>query len=169
MSRQSRATRTVAAKSIPGHPAFTAAASPARRRASRRIRLAVFAALVLVVGGVAINLVVTRLQGPVASDIAAVQVRASMGGFDPRALTVKAGQPMKVEFSSMDTSMHSDGGGWHQFAIDALDINWKVGPESSKVFEFTAPATAGTYSWYCDVCCGGKANPSMQGTLTVTA
>ena len=136
---------------------------------SRPLRLAASAVIVLLVGGVAIGLVVSRLQGPGATDAAAVQVHASMGGFDPPALTVKAGQIVKVELSSMDSSMHSDGGGWHQLAIDALGINWKVGPESSKVFEFTAPATAGTYSWYCDICCGGKANPSMQGKLTVTA
>jgi cytochrome c oxidase subunit 2 len=136
---------------------------------SRPLRLAAFAVIALAVGGVAIGLVVSRLQGPGASDTAAIQVHASMAGFDPPALTVKAGQSVKVELSSMDTSMHSDGGGWHQLAIDALGINWNVGPESSKVFEFTAPATAGTYSWYCDVCCGGKANPSMQGKLTVTA
>jgi hypothetical protein len=37
------------------------------------------------------------------------------------------------------------------------------------VFEFTAPANAGTFTWYCDICCGGKENPSMQGKLTVTA
>ena len=65
--------------------------------------------------------------------------------------------------------MHSDGGGWHQFAVDALGINWKVGPLSSKVFTFTAPASAGRYAFYCDICCGGKENPSMQGELTVTA
>jgi cytochrome c oxidase subunit 2 len=108
-------------------------------------------------------------EAPGGTDAAAFQVHASMGGFDPPTLSVKAGQTVKVELSSMDTSMHSDGGGWHQLAIDALGINWKVGPEGSKVFEFTAPATAGTYSWYCDICCGGKANPSMQGKLTVTA
>jgi cytochrome c oxidase subunit II len=142
---------------------------PAGPRLSRPVRLAVFGVIALLVGGAAIGLVVGRLQGPAATDAAALQVHASMGGFDPPALTVKAGQPVKVELSSTDTSMHSDGGGWHQLAIDALGINWKVGPESSTVFEFTAPATAGTYSWYCDVCCGGKANPSMQGKLTVTA
>ncbi|OGO58201.1 MAG: hypothetical protein A2V85_14655 [Chloroflexi bacterium RBG_16_72_14] len=135
----------------------------------RPFRLAVFAATALVVGGVAVGLVVARLQGPGATDAAAVQVRASMGGFDPPAMTVKAGQTVRIELSSMDTSMHSDGGGWHQFAVDALGINWKVGPLSSEVFEFTAPATAGTYSWYCDICCGGKENPSMQGELTVAA
>ena len=131
--------------------------------------MAVFGGLALLIGTLAITLVVSRLEGPGATDSAALQVRASMGGFDPPALTVKAGQVVKIELSSTDTSMHSDGGGWHQLAIDALGISWKVGPESSKVFEFTAPATAGTYSWYCDVCCGGKANPSMQGTLSVTA
>ncbi|MBI2763684.1 MAG: cupredoxin domain-containing protein [Chloroflexi bacterium] len=134
----------------------------------RTFRVAAFALIVLVIGGAAIGLVVTRLLGPGATDVAAIQVHASMGGFDPPALTVKAGQPVKIEFASMDSSMHTDGGGWHQFAIDALGINWKVGPLASEVFEFTAPATAGSYSWYCDICCGGKANPQMQGTLTVT-
>lgn len=133
------------------------------------LRLAAFAVIALVVGGVAIGLIVTRLQGPGATDTAAIQVHANMGGFDPPALTVTAGQTVKVELSSMDTSMHSDGGGWHQFAIDALGIDWKVGPLSSEVFEFTAPSTPGTYPWYCDICCGGKENPSMQGELTVTA
>ena len=139
------------------------------RSGSRPLRFALFGALVLVVGGLAVALVVSRLQGPAATNAAALQVHASMGGFDPPALTVKAGQPVKVELSSMDTSMHSDGGGRHQFAIDALGIDWKVGPLSSKVFEFTAPSAAGTYTWYCDICCGGKENPSMQGRLTVTA
>ena len=136
---------------------------------TRPYRLAAFAVLAVVVGAVAIALVVSRLQGPPPTDATAVQVHASMGGFDPRALTVKAGQTVKIELSSMDNSMHSDGGGWHQLAIDALGINWKVGPLKTQVFEFTAPAEAGSYSWYCDICCGGKENPSMQGKLTVTA
>lgn len=140
-----------------------------KRPPARPLRLALFAFVAIVVGAGAIGLVVSRLQGPAATDTAAIQVHASMGGFDPPALAVKAGQPVAIELSSMDSSMHSDGGGWHQFAIDALGINWKVGPESSKVFTFTAPATAGTYSWYCDICCGGKENPTMQGKLTVTA
>ena len=171
MSRRSRTARFTTTQT-PAHgpgsvPRAARSVEPSSK--SRPFRLAIFAGLVLIVGGVAIGLVVTRLQGPGATDSAAVQVHASMGGFDPPALTVKAGQTVKVELSSMDTSMHSDGGGWHQFAIDTLDINWKVGPLSSQVFEFTAPATAGTYSWYCDICCGGKENPSMQGKLTVTA
>ena len=170
MTRRSRTAR-FAGQHVPAHreTAGPVGQSPSRAFSSKPLRLAAFALIALAVGGVAIGLVVSRLQGPAATDITAVQVHASMGGFDPPALTVKAGQTVKVELSSMDTSMHSDGGGWHQFAIDDLGIDWQVGPLSSEVFEFTAPATAGTYSWYCDICCGGKENPSMQGKLTVTA
>ena len=170
MSHRSRSTHSTVARPSTHHqsvPSQTGRAS--RPLTSRPLRFAAFAVIVLAVAGAAIGLVVIRLQGPGATDTAATQVHASMGGFDPSALTVKAGQIVKIELSSMDSSMHSDGGGWHQFAIDKLGIDWKVGPESSSVFEFTAPATAGTYSWYCDICCGGKANPSMQGVLTVTA
>lgn len=169
MTRRTRTSRfSVKPAAGPGPSAghLDPATAPASR--SRPIRIAAFAALTLIVGGFAIALVVSRLLGPAATDATAVQVHANMGGFDPPALTIKAGERVRVEFSSMDTSMHSDGGGWHQFAIDDLGIDWKVGPLSSEVFEFTAPG-AGTYSWYCDICCGGKANPSMQGALTVTA
>lgn len=139
------------------------------RRPGRRLRVAAFAVIALGVGALALSLVVGRLLPPAATDVTAVQVHASMGGFEPPALTIKAGQTVKVEFSSMDTAFHSDGGGWHQFAIEKLGIDWKVGPESSEVFEFTAPTTPGTFTFYCDICCGGKENPSMRGELTVTA
>ena len=135
----------------------------------RPLRLAAFGVLALLVAGLATGLVVNRLAGPVTTDAAAIQVHASMGGFDPAALSVKAGQQVKIELASMDTAAHSDGGGWHQFAIDELGVDWKVGPQSSEVFELTAPTTPSTYSWYCDICCGGKENPSMRGTLTVEA
>ena len=135
----------------------------------RPLRLAAFAAVALLVGGLAIGLVVSRLQGPAATDTTAIGVRASMGGFEPGTLTVKPGRTVRIELTSLDTAYHSDGGGWHQFAIDELGVDWKVGPQSSEVFELTAPATPGAYSWYCDICCGGKENPSMRGTLTVAA
>ncbi len=135
----------------------------------RWLRLGVFATVVLVVGIVAANLVIGRLQPPGAPEANALQVHVSMAGYDPDQLTVKAGQSVKIQLASMDTSMHSDGGGWHQLAIDELGLNFKVGPESSQVFSFTAPAAPGTYTYYCDVCCGGKSNPAMQGKLTVTA
>jgi len=135
----------------------------------RPLRLAAFAGIALLVASVAVALVVSRLAGPAATDTSAIAVRASMGGFDPGALTVKAGDTVRIELTSLDTPFHSDGGGWHQFAIDELGVDWQVGPQSSEVFELSAPTTPGTYRWYCDICCGGKENPSMQGILTVEA
>jgi len=163
MSRQAQTGRIQRHPSAPQPSASLASALP------RPLRLAAFGAVALLVAGLAIGLVVTRLAGPVATDTTAIQVHASMGGFDPAALSVKAGQPVRIELASMDTAAHADGGGWHQFAIDELGVDWQVGPQSSEVFELTAPATPGTYTWYCDICCGGKENPSMQGTLTVEA
>ena len=144
-------------------------ARPDTRRPGKRLRIAAFAVIALGVGALALALVVGRLLPPAATDVTAVQVHASMGGFEPPALSVKAGQTVRVEFSSMDTAFHRDGGGRLQCAIDELAIDWQVGPESSEVFEFTAPTTPGTFTFYCGICCGGKENPSMQGELTVSA
>ena len=163
MSRREQTGRIQRHPSAPQPSASLASALP------RPLRVAAFGAVALLVAGLAIGLVVTRLAGPAPTDAAAIQVHASMGGFDPGALRVKAGQSVKIELASMDTAAHADGGGWHQFAIDELGVDWKVGPLSSQVFELAAPATPGTYTWYCDICCGGKENPSMQGTLTVEA
>ena len=123
----------------------------------------------VVVGLAAVGLVVTRLLPGTATDVTAIQVSASMGGFEPPVMQAKAGSTVRVEFASTDTPFHSDGGGWHELAIEELGIDWKVAPQSRQVFEFTAPAEPGTYAFYCDICCGGKENPSMQGRLTVTA
>ena len=167
MSRRSRSTSPAMASQKPSRKSSSSSrAAPASTRA---VRLGVFAVLAVVIGGLALWLAVSRLLPPAVADARAIQVHASMGGFDPASMRVRVGETVRVELASMDTSMHSDGGGWHQLAIDALGIDWKVGPQSSKVFEFQAPDQPGTYGFYCDICCGGKENPSMQGVLTVTA
>ncbi len=138
-------------------------------RLPKSIRQVIFTAIAVVVGLAAVGLVVTRLLPGTATDVTAIQVSASMGGFDPPVMQAKAGSTVRVEFASTDTPFHSDGGGWHELAIEKLGIDWKVAPQSSQVFEFTVPSEPGTYAFYCDICCGGKENPSMQGRLTVTA
>lgn len=90
-----------------------------------------------------------------------------MGGFSPSRIQAKAGDPITLRFVNEDSQFHTDGGGWHQFAIDDLGVNVKVPPSKTQEFTFT-PTTDGTFEFYCDVCCGGKENPSMVGTLTVT-
>jgi len=44
----------------------------------------------------------------------------------------------------------------------------KAPPLTSMVITIPA-APAGEYAFYCDTCCGGKENPSMNGTLRMRA
>ena len=95
---------------------------------------------------------------------AAQRVTVDMAGFHPANLTATAGQPMQIQIINPDSSMHSDGGGWHELAIPELGIDARIAPRSDKTIDIPA-AAAGEYAFYCDVCCGGKENPSMQGVL----
>ena len=96
------------------------------------------------------------------------QVYVSMAGFEPRMLTASAGQEFKMQFVNPDSQFHTDGGGWHQFRIDGVGIDVRIPPSSQPTVTLPALA-AGTYEFYCDVCCGGKANPAMRGVLEVKA
>lgn len=101
-------------------------------------------------------------------DASATPVHISMSGFDPATITVKAGSLLKIDLINMDNQYHMDGGGWHNFAIDDFSMNMSVAPSGQRVF--TVPTnTPGTYGWYCSVCCGGWASPSMSGRLVVEA
>jgi len=91
-----------------------------------------------------------------------------MAGFEPRELTVPAGREFQVQFINPDTRFHIDGGGWHQFRIDGTGIDVRI-PLSTQPVVTLPPLTAGTYEFYCDVCCGGKQNPAMRGVLEVKA
>jgi len=69
----------------------------------------------------------------------------------------------------LDKSHHTDGGGKHQWAVDELGVNIIAQPLSSDYATFS-PDKAGTFLhllFYCDICCGGKANPTMSGQIIV--
>lgn len=107
------------------------------------------------------------LRGQVVVDRGDVLVvRANMGGFQPNILRVRANTPITIQLESLDTRFHRDGGGRHQFAIDELGVDIIAPPLGSeeKTFVISEP---GTYAFYCSICCGGKANPSMWGRLIV--
>ncbi len=134
------------------------------RSRSRAIAFGVIA--FMVVGLTAIFL--WRAFAPVPTAAADVRVQTTMEGFAPRVIRAKVGRPITIQLINRDSSFHTDGGGWHQFAIDELGVNAKVGPETTELVTLT-PTRAGTYEFYCDVCCGGKENPSMRGKLEVSA
>ena len=93
-----------------------------------------------------------------------VTLRITMEGFNPPTITAPANRLVRVRIVTPDSSHHSDGGGIHEFAIVALGVDAKVKPETTQVVSIP-PSPAGEYSFYCDTCCGGKENPSMQGVL----
>jgi len=98
----------------------------------------------------------------------ALSVTISMSGFAPNTLVARAGQRIDLQLVNPDNALHTDGGGWHQFAIDELELDVLVAPLSEERVSFTVD-TPGTYDFYCGICCGGQANPYMHGSLTVEA
>ncbi len=134
----------------------------------RKIRKTIFTVLVVGVLGLAGYFLVSAFFRPVPPALAGnvIDITAGMDGFDKKEIHVKVGEPVTIRLTSMDNSYHTDGGGKHQLAVDELGLNIIAQPESSNSMTFT-PDKPGTYTFYCDICCGGRANPSMTGTLVV--
>ena len=135
-----------------------------RRR--RVAYIAVVTSVVLIAGWLVARPVVRGWLPGSATDV--LVVRANMTGFQPKILRVKAGEPIRLRLESLDTRFHTDGGGRHQFAIDELGVDITAPPLGSKDVTFTV-SEPGTYEFYCSICCGGKANPTMWGRLIVEA
>lgn len=90
-------------------------------------------------------------------EIKEITVTGSNFKFDPKTITVKKGQKVKITFKSV--------GGFHDFVIDDLDVKTEVletGKEAT--VEFTADK-AGKFEYYCSV--GNHKAMGMVGTLTV--
>jgi cytochrome c oxidase subunit II len=143
----------------------------ARRKARQRqkqIRGILFAALIIAVLGLAAYFLNEALFKPPPPPMAGnvIDVKADMAGFNKKEIRVKVGQPVTVRLTSLDNSHHTDGGGKHQWAVDELGVDIVAQPESSNYATFI-PDKPGEYTFYCDICCGGRANPTMNGTLVV--
>ncbi len=138
------------------------------RQRRQRIRSAAFAVIVFGVLGLAGYLIYSAFNQPTPPPMAGnvIDVKADMAGFDKKEIRVKVGEPVTIRLTSLDNSHHTDGGGKHQWAVDELGVNIVAQPESSNYATFT-PDKPGEYTFYCDICCGGRANPSMNGTLIV--
>lgn len=139
-----------------------------KRQRQRRVRAMLFGGLVIAVLGLSAYFLFSALSRPELQPIAGnvVDIAADMAGFSQTEIRVKAGEPVSVRLTSLDNSYHTDGGGKHEWAVDELGISIIAPPEGSSYATFT-PSQAGQYTYYCDICCGGRANPTMQGTLIV--
>lgn len=134
----------------------------------RRIRSAIFAVIVVGVLGLAGYYLKSAFFRPPPEPMAGnvIDVEASMSGFDKIEIRVKVGEPVTLRLTSLDNEHHTDGGGKHQWAVDELGVNVIAQPLSSNFVTFT-PERAGAYTFYCDICCGGRANPTMNGQIIV--
>ncbi|HEY6018940.1 MAG TPA: cupredoxin domain-containing protein [Candidatus Paceibacterota bacterium] len=134
----------------------------------KRIRTSIFVVIVVGVLGLTSFYLVKAFFRPAPSPMAGnvIDVQASMSGFDQKEIRVKLGEPVTIRLTSLDNEHHTDGGGKHQWAVEELSVDIVAQPESSNYMTFT-PTTAGTYTFFCDICCGGKANPTMNGQLIV--
>lgn len=143
------------------------------RQGNNFIRVTAFGIIVFIVI-VAAGYFIAPLFTPKPSGIAqsntgrTINLQGAMDGFDIKEIRVKQGETVTVNLTSMDNSMHTDGGGKHQFAIDELGVNLIAQPMSTNSTTFTA-TKPGEYTYYCDICCGGKANPTMNGKLVIEA
>src|SRR3972149_2739188 len=138
------------------------------QRRQRQTRAAAFVVVSVLVFGAAGYLLFEAFWKPELARMAGnvIDIAADMSGFTRKEVRVQAGQPVTVRLRSLDNSHHTDGGGKHQWAVDELRVNIIAPPEGSSYKTFT-PDKPGTYTFYCDICCGGRANPTMSGRLIV--
>ena len=127
-----------------------------------------FVVIIISIFSSAAYIVMSRTVSQEPLDKDAIKMTITMSGFEPNVIRAKVGEPVKINLINPDSSMHTDGGGVHNFLLSAglANVNVTLQPESQKVFSFT-PTQAGEYHWYCDSCCGGRENPGMHGTLIV--
>lgn len=140
------------------------------RQRQKRNRAVAFALIVVAVLALAAYLLAAAFSPPELEPVAGniIDIAADMGGFDRQEIRVKAGEAVTVRLTSLDNQFHTDGGGKHQWAVDELGVSVIAPPKGTETVTFT-PEQPGTYAFYCDICCGGRANPTMQGTLIVEA
>jgi cytochrome c oxidase subunit II len=103
---------------------------------------------------------------PMAGNV--IDIAADMGGFNKKEVRLKVGEEVTIRLESLDNQYHTDGGGQHQWAVDELGVDIIAQPLSTNYATFK-PDSPGVYTFYCDICCGGRANPTMQGKLIVEA
>ncbi len=136
----------------------------------RVLGLVGYAVVFILVLGMAGFLLIRALRPPTLAPLAGnvIDIAATMSGFDKPEIRIKAGQSVTIRLTSLDNEHHTDGGGQHQWAVDDLGVDVIAQPLSSNTVVFT-PEKPGEFVFYCDICCGGRANPTMNGKLIVEA
>lgn len=86
-----------------------------------------------------------------------VELRASRGGFQPSALSLRRGETARLVLTTAD--------GEHCFAVDELRVEKRIVPGRATTFDLT-PDRAGTFAFYCCLE-SGDALGKERGSLAV--
>lgn len=164
MSRR-RAGRKGSARSRAGER--RSSPSTAERKRLRSLTFYTVAVAVLALAGYLLKPAIFG-HDALTADASVIDVAIDMGGYDRPVIRIPAGEPVTLRLTSLDNRFHMDGGGRHQLAVDEMGVDIVAPPLGSASQTFTA-TEPGTYVFYCDVCCGGRANPTMSGKLVVEA
>lgn len=101
----------------------------------------------------------------VSLEVAATGAYPANPAFTPATLSVPAGALVHVTFTNEDVAPVVQ----HNWVVEGIaDASSEtVAPGEESVFDFTAPAEAGEFAFYCSI--GDHRDRGMEGTLTVTA
>ncbi|HZD05887.1 MAG TPA: cupredoxin domain-containing protein [Longimicrobiales bacterium] len=152
----------------PDYGGLLSASGPPERSPRRRIRRAAAGALLLATVAAASWLILGPggPGGAPGSGPHVVQIEMDMMGFEPSSIRVRAGETVTLRLHTPENPFQLEGP-THQLAIDELGVDLQVGGGETAEATIT-PSEAGTYVFYCDLCCSGRANPSMRGELVVS-
>jgi plastocyanin len=142
---------------------------PAHERATPTNRLRGGLFLVVVVAVLAVGAYLAFgdfLRRPVATTADAISIQSSMAGFDPGVITVTAGTTATFDWWTDDSAAHL-AGGVHTMIAPELGLLEELPAESRRTVSWAVPDKPGSYDVYCDTCCGGRASPTMHGTIVI--
>jgi len=108
-------------------------------------------------------LVVWLMGGPVgpgahAGSEKVIKITAKRFEYNPSTITLKKGEPVTLEFASLDRP--------HGFNSPGLGIRTDILPGKASTIHLT-PDKAGTFPFHCDLFCG-DGHENMTGEIIVT-
>lgn len=77
----------------------------------------------------------------------AIKINVSAEGFNPSSFTVRAGEPVTLSVTSIDTQTHVFA--FKDPSLQAVAVG--VGPGETRAITFNAPSSSGEYAFFCNV------------------
>ena len=121
----------------------------------KRLVILGFIASLLIISGQKLCFATPFVDQPAIQEI---KITARRYDFDPKTITVRKGEPVKITITAEDVD--------HGFEIKEFDIKVRIKAKESQTVEFT-PDRVGRFQFRCSVFCG-EGHRGMNGRLIVT-